>query len=204
MRITVKVRNSFCAFCASLWLTFPVINHAQVLGDPVDVGQDFQKLENIYFIGSRVTSFDTATGQGNLQWDRYWRNTTLSFNKVDVGFVRGKASEFPTTEYDQDPVLPFSISFVSPRTIRLRVSTRAVPIVDGQALMLAGPVATRRIRIRRWRRHCAVVYHSDCQALLTGVTTLVVSCSGRCSSSTLTIPDHGPSTINICLGRICW
>ena len=135
MKIKTNVIISFCAF---LWL--PAVSQAQVLGDPVDVGQDFQKLENVYFIGSRVTSFDSATGQGNLQWDRYWRNTTLSFNKVDVGFVRGKASEFPTTEYDQDPVLPFSISFVSPRTIRLRLSTRAVPIVDAQSLMLAGPV----------------------------------------------------------------
>jgi alpha-D-xyloside xylohydrolase len=118
----------------------PSVLHAQVLGDPVDVGQDFQKLENVYFIGSRVTSFDTATGQGTLQWDRYWRNTTLAFNKIDVGFVRGRASEFPTTEYDQDPVLPFAITFVSPRTIRLRLSTRAVPLTDAHSLMLAGPV----------------------------------------------------------------
>src|SRR5688572_19568882 len=105
----------------------PVLCHAQVLGDPVDVSQDFQKMENIYFIGSKVTSFDTSTGQGTLQWDRYWRNTTLSFNKIDVGFVRGRATEFPGTEYDQDPSLPFALSFVSPRTIRLRLSTRAVP-----------------------------------------------------------------------------
>ena len=111
----------------------PVVSHAQVLGDPVDVSQDFQKMENVYFIGSRVASFDTATGQGSLQWDRYWRNTTLSFNKVDVGFTRGRASEFPGSEYDQDPVLPFSISFVSPRTVRLRVSTRAVPLTDSQS-----------------------------------------------------------------------
>ena len=122
MRIRVNTRNSFGLFCAFLWLgLLPLVSHAQVLGDPVDIGQDFQKMENVYFIGSRVTSFDTATGQGTLQWDRYLRNTTLSFNKVDVGFVRGKASEFPTTEYDQDPVLPFSIAFVSPRTIRLRI-----------------------------------------------------------------------------------
>src|SRR6476660_10155182 len=109
---------------------------AQVLGDPVDVSQDFQKMENVYFVGSRVTSFDTATGQGTLQWDRYLRNTTLSFNKIDVGFARGKATEFPGTEYDQDPTLPFSLTFVSPRTIRLRLSTRAVPLGDGNSLML--------------------------------------------------------------------
>src|SRR5688572_17689754 len=121
-------------------LLFPVVSHAQVLGDPVDVSQDFQKMENVYFIGSRVTSFDTATGQGTLQWDRYWRNTTLSFNKIDVGFTRGRATEFPATEYDQDPSLPFAVTFVSPRTIRLRFSTRAVPLSDGQSMMLAGPV----------------------------------------------------------------
>ena len=123
-------------------LEFPTLSRAQVLGDPVDVSQDFQKMENVYFIGSRVTSFNTATGQGSLQWDRYWRNTTLSFNKVDVGFARGRATEFPGSEYDQDPSLPFAINFVSPRTIRLRFSTRAVPLTDGQSLMLAGSVPT--------------------------------------------------------------
>ncbi len=114
---------------------------AQVLGDPVDVSQSFRKMENIYFIGSRVTSFDPATGQGILQWDRHVRNTTLSFNKIDVGFERGRATEFPGTEYDQDPALPFSVTFVSPRTVRLRFSTRAVPLGDGSSLMLAGPVS---------------------------------------------------------------
>src|ERR1044072_3233699 len=116
------------------------ISKAQVLGDPVDVSQEFQKMENVYFVGSRVTSFDTTTGQGTLQWDRYLRSTTLSSNKIDIGSRRGKATRFPGTEYDQDPALPFSITFVSPRTIRLRMSTRAVPMSDGQSLMLAGPV----------------------------------------------------------------
>ncbi|HJZ81564.1 MAG TPA: hypothetical protein VKD91_14510, partial [Pyrinomonadaceae bacterium] len=122
----------------------PLTAQAQVLGDPVDVSQDFQKMENVYFIGARVASFDPATGQGTLQWDRYLRNTTLSFNKIDVGFARGRATEFPGTEYDQDPALPFSVAFVTPRTIRLRFSTRAVPLSDGNSLMLAGPVPVDR------------------------------------------------------------
>src|SRR5215212_3143040 len=123
-----------------LLLLFPALVRAQVLGDPVDVSNDFQKMENVYFVGTRVTSFDTSTGRGVLQWDRYLRSTTLSFNKIDVGFGRGKATEFPGTEYDQDPALPFAITFVSPRTVRLRFSTRAVPLSEGQSLMLAGPV----------------------------------------------------------------
>ncbi|HZN07107.1 MAG TPA: TIM-barrel domain-containing protein [Pyrinomonadaceae bacterium] len=135
------MRSAHLVFLFIIIALVPAAVRAQVLGDPVDVAQDFQKMENVYFIGSKVTSFDTTTGQGNLQWDRYWRNTTLSFNKIDVGFVRGRGTEFPATEYDQDPTLPFSISFVSPRTMRLRLSTRAVPLSDGQSLMLAGPVA---------------------------------------------------------------
>ena len=127
-------------FILIMLLLFPAVCGAQVLGDPPDVSQDFQKMDNVYFIGSRVTSFDTSTGQGALQWDRYWRSTTLSFNKIDVGLIRGRATEFPGTEYDQDPTLPFAVTFVSPRTVRLRFSSRAVPLSDGQSLMLAGPV----------------------------------------------------------------
>src|SRR4051812_25586066 len=56
----------------------------QVLNDPVDVSQDFQRMEQVYFVGGRVRDFDAATGQGSLQWDRYVRSTTLSFNKIDV------------------------------------------------------------------------------------------------------------------------
>lgn len=128
---------------ATLLLLIPTTQlRAQVLGDPVDVSNDFQRLENIYFVGSNVKTFDPTTGQGTLQWDRYQRNTTLSFNKIDVGLTRGRATEFPGSEYDQDPTLPFSISFVTPRTIRLRMSTRAVPMDNGNSLMLAGPVPT--------------------------------------------------------------
>ncbi|HEX6185025.1 MAG TPA: hypothetical protein VFZ44_14155, partial [Pyrinomonadaceae bacterium] len=91
---------------------------AQVLNDPVDVGHDFQRMEQVYFVGSKVTDFDPATGAGLLQWDRYVRGTTLSFNKIDVTLGRAKGTEFPGTEYDENPALPFSITFVSPRAVR--------------------------------------------------------------------------------------
>src|SRR6266852_5626583 len=119
---------------------FAAVAKAQVLGDPSDVSLDFQKMENTYFIGSKMVDFDAATGQGTLQWNRYVRSTTLSFNKVDLTFARGRSTEFPGTEYDRDPTLPFSVTFVSPRTVRLRFNRRAVPLSEGSSLMLAGPV----------------------------------------------------------------
>jgi alpha-D-xyloside xylohydrolase len=110
----------------------------QVLNDPVDVSRDFQMMEQVYFVGSRVEEFNAATGQGSLQWDRYLRSTTLSFNKIDLGLSRGQATEFPGTEYDRDPSLPFSITFISPRAVRLRFNTRPAPIADAPSLMLVG------------------------------------------------------------------
>jgi alpha-D-xyloside xylohydrolase len=120
---------------------------AQVLGDPVDISHDFYKMEPVYFIGNRVVSFDAATGQGLLEWARYLRSTTLSFNKVDVTLAKGRSTEFPGTEYDENPQLPFSLTFVSPRTIRLRISTHAPQIADSPSLMLVGPPA----RDNSWR-----------------------------------------------------
>ena len=117
---------------------------AQVLNDPVDVGQEFQRMEQVYFVGSKVAAFDAGSGRGTLQWDRYLRSTTLSFNKIDVTLGKWRGTEFPGTEYDQDPVLPFSVAFVSPRTVRLRFSTRGEMPRDADSVMLAGPVPTDR------------------------------------------------------------
>jgi hypothetical protein len=79
------MRSNLIQILSSVILALvPAVAQGQVLGDPVDISQDFQRMENVYFIGSRVASFDTSTGQGTLQWDRYLRSTTLSFNKIDA------------------------------------------------------------------------------------------------------------------------
>jgi alpha-D-xyloside xylohydrolase len=121
-----------------LWVPHTCLAQRQVMGDAVDVSEDFRKMEQLYFIGNRVTSFDPATGTGRLEWVRHRRQLSLSFNKLDRGFARATSTDFPGTEYDQDPSLPFSISFVSPRTVRLRFSARHLPLSDAPSLMLVG------------------------------------------------------------------
>lgn len=130
------VRPFFSALLVGLVFLGNGAVFGQVLGDPIDVGRDFWKMENVYFIGNKVMNFDPATGAGTLAWDRYLRNTTLSFNKMDVGLGKGRATEFPGTEYDENPVLPFSVTFVSPRTVRFRFATRSSAIHDIPSLML--------------------------------------------------------------------
>jgi alpha-D-xyloside xylohydrolase len=117
---------------------------AQLLGDPPDVSADFQKLEQEYFIASQATAFDPATGMGTLQWNRYERQPSYSFAKLDIPFSRAQPNEFPGTEYARDPALPFSITFVSPRTVRLRLSSRSAPLPDEPSLMLDGPPSIDR------------------------------------------------------------
>ncbi len=116
---------------------------AQVLGDVVDAGAAFRESNQLLFAASRLTAFDAASGRGTLQWDRYAIQPSFNFSKIDLGWSRAPSSEFPGTEYDRDPALPFQISFASPRTLRLRFNTRNLPAAGSDApesLMLAGPV----------------------------------------------------------------
>ncbi len=108
------------------------------MGELVDVSQDFQDRDSTYFVAGPITRFDAKTGAGELRWQRYVRQPSLSFNKLDTPFVRGQSTEFPGTEYDRDPVVPFEISFIDPRTVRLRFATRNTPLKERESLMLAG------------------------------------------------------------------
>jgi alpha-D-xyloside xylohydrolase len=143
--VLVVVLGALGAFGAPMLSTPLRAQNIGVLGDPVDVGLDYRKPFQPAFVASRLTAFDPATGRGSLQWDRYTLGGSLSFEKEDIVYQRGTTTEFPGAEYDRDPSLPFEVSFVSPRALRLRFSTRALPepMMQGeQSVMLAGPVPT--------------------------------------------------------------
>ncbi|TWT66977.1 Alpha-xylosidase [Posidoniimonas polymericola] len=138
--------HSACRLVTSLGLTLFLslaVGAAEphVAGGPVDASADFREPAAIHFVPAAVESFDATTGQGALRWDRYTRRTNLSFNKVDLAYARAESNEFPASEYERDPVLPFSVTFVSPRTVRLRFATRSDGPVGSQgdrdSLMLA-------------------------------------------------------------------
>jgi alpha-D-xyloside xylohydrolase len=114
------------------------VSAQHVLGDPVDVSQEFDKLENDYFVAARVVNFDAATGSGTLEWKRFTRRPTYSFMKVDKGLSPARQNEEFPTEYDASPVSKFSIEFVSPRTIRVRINTSPDALRNEPSLMLAG------------------------------------------------------------------
>jgi alpha-D-xyloside xylohydrolase len=125
------------------------------LNQPSDVSEEFARQENHFFVAMGLDEFDPEGATGTIRWDRYTLRQRMSFNQVtpllektswgEMGssFEDDKyAEEFPTGEYEKDHVLPFSLTFVSPRTVRLRLTTRPGPIRDESSLMLDGEPVT--------------------------------------------------------------
>ena len=63
----------------------------------------------------------------------------VSYHQVTLPFANQKAwTDVPPTEYDDVQDLPFSISFVTPRTVRLRLAGRPQGVPEEGSLMLDG------------------------------------------------------------------
>ncbi len=80
-----------------------------LLNEPLDVSEDFRNFANTYFLAEEVVSYDPATGQGTLRWQRGVYKTRQAFNNM-LAFVKPvEGNEFPEGEYEVNPVLPFSV-----------------------------------------------------------------------------------------------
>ncbi len=115
-------------------------NLPPLLNDPVDISGDFRALENFYYLADRVKDFDPTTHAGKLVYQRSEYYVRHAFNN-DLALIRqAKPNEFPENEYAVDPELPFSIDFVSPRTLRIRLTSGPQVHPPQPELMLAGDV----------------------------------------------------------------
>ena len=125
-------------------LIFPFVAQCQgsanqprgVLSDPVDVSPDFHDYANTYFVANTLASFDPATGKGVLNWRRHQLVPRLAFDNMKEGLQPSAGVTFPSREYAVDPALPFSIQFVSPRAIRIRIQTGTPARAAGPSPML--------------------------------------------------------------------
>ena len=111
-----------------------------LLSDLVDVSRDFADYTNGYFLADHLASFDPAAASGRLVWQRNQRSPRIAFsNMISVLRPFGGVT-FPENEYAVDPELGFSLEFVTPRTVRVRMKTGPESRPDTPSLMLAGPV----------------------------------------------------------------
>jgi alpha-D-xyloside xylohydrolase len=113
----------------------PDKNHA-LLNEPFDISGDFRNFSNAYYLADSLSAFDPSTGQGKIKYRRYEYFTRQAFNNM-LGVLRQvKPIDFPEGEYAVSPELPLTVSFVSPRTIRIRTNSRFEVRSDQESLML--------------------------------------------------------------------
>ncbi|HEX9825157.1 MAG TPA: TIM-barrel domain-containing protein, partial [Flavobacteriaceae bacterium] len=117
------------------------IQHTNVLNEPPDISQDFTDYRNTYYLADELASFDPETGKGIIKYLRYNMATRQAFDNMLSRLVPVTANEFPTTEYAESPELPFSIEFVSDRTIRIKTTSGPQFRKQEPSLMLVNGVA---------------------------------------------------------------
>jgi len=114
-------------FAIGLWLapalTAQVDRPPGLLNDLVDISGDFHEYRNTYFVADKLAGFDPASGTGSLTWARNQLAPRIAFSNMENVLKPFDGVTFPEHEYEINPSLPFSIQFVSPRTVRIRIKT---------------------------------------------------------------------------------
>src|SRR5215217_5555560 len=105
--------------------------------EPVDVSEEFSKQENHFFVGDRVEEFDPESASGKMCWKSLALKQRVSYHQITGQFEDYKTWEdLPPGEYEDDRALPFDLSFVTPRTVRLRLAARPEGCRGEPTLML--------------------------------------------------------------------
>ncbi len=130
-----------CLFSFSLFFCNAAYAQQQrVMGDPVDLTNDFLNSDNTFFLADKLDEFDPQTASGKLGWQRSMLTTAMSFDNMTLCFKDIEQNEWPPAEYEANPSYVFDIDFISPRTIRLRAKTDISAFADdSESMMLINP-----------------------------------------------------------------
>jgi alpha-D-xyloside xylohydrolase len=114
-----------------------------LLNEPFDISADFRNFSNTYYLADSLSSFDPQTGKGEITYHRNEYVTRQAFNNMLAVLKPVLPNEFPTVEYAVSPALPFSIEFMSARTVRIRTTSRFQTQPDKESLMLVNGKAVQ-------------------------------------------------------------
>ncbi|SHE84825.1 alpha-D-xyloside xylohydrolase [Bacteroides luti] len=101
-----------------------------------DVSTDFGDFTNIFFFADKLSNFDPVSASGKIEWKRNTLYTRQAFNTNAVLPQNLRMLDFPETAYDNNPQLKFSVEFVTPRTLRIRMLTTPVEQKEAESVML--------------------------------------------------------------------
>ena len=136
----------FLAFSARTKAQLPLASgspNQRLLNEAVDISEDFRNFSNTYFIADSLTEFDPVTGQGKVKWMRHVYQTRQAFDNMLAFLAPIGGNEFPGIEYAANPVMPFALEFVSPKTVRIKMKTGFEAQPEEASLMLVNGVAPK-------------------------------------------------------------
>ena len=108
----------------------------ELMNEPYDISSDFRSFTNSYYLADSLSSFNPETGKGEITYRRYEYFTRMAFNNMLGVLKPSKPIDFPENEYAVSPSLPFSVEFISARTIRIRATSRFQAKPEEESLML--------------------------------------------------------------------
>ncbi len=110
---------------------------------PVDPSEEFAKQHNHFFLAQKLAGFDPRAASGKIRWGGFSLEQRVSYHQVTLPFANQKAwLDVPPDEYEDVQDFPFSVSFVTPRTVRLRLAARPQGVPKEGSLMLDGEPPT--------------------------------------------------------------
>ena len=93
--------------------------------DPVDPSAEFDKQQNHFFVADSVTELDPQAARGELRWKRRALGQRVSYHQVTLQLEDMQLwHDMPEQEYRDEQSFPFELSFLSPRTVRVRIAAR--------------------------------------------------------------------------------
>lgn len=125
----------FCVAATALAATPPTM-----LNSPVDISGDFHQTDNYYYVADQISDFDPATHAGKIVYQRSQLVPKHAFDNDLLAVMPAKPNEFPENQYAANPALPFSVEFISPRAVRIKMASGPQYHKNSEELMLAGPV----------------------------------------------------------------
>ena len=112
---------------------------AVVQNEPVDISEEFARQENHFFVCDGLEEFDPEAALGRICWKSFSLKQRVSYHQLTVELEDYEVWEdLPSGEYEDDRSLPFDLSFITPRTARLRLSARPERSRGTPTLMLTG------------------------------------------------------------------
>jgi len=139
--VSSELFRRLASFLVAILILVPANAQIQEMGlrnEPVDISDDFRSFKNTYYLADKMVNFDPETGTGEIVYNRYEFKTRMAFNNM-LGVLRPVTpNEFPEVEYEVSPTLPFSVQFVSARTVRLQAQSGFVTpeVANRESMML--------------------------------------------------------------------